>query len=63
MKKIYLASPLSLEKRKDMYEAIEILREEGFDVYAPVEHKIDNAWAFGLSIAAIVISIIALLMQ
>ena len=44
--KIYLASPLSVEKRKDMYEAIEILREQNFDVYAPVEHKIDNAWDY-----------------
>ena len=44
--KIYLASPLSLEKRLDMYEAIEILREKNHDVYAPVEHKIDNAWDY-----------------
>ena len=44
--KIYLASPLSIEKRLDMYEAIEILREKNHDVYAPVEHKIDNAWDY-----------------
>ena len=44
--KIYLATPLSGEKRNDMYKALEILREEGFDVYAPVEHKIPNAWDY-----------------
>lgn len=45
--KIYLATPLSLDKRKDMYGAINILRSmHGLDVYAPVEHKIDNAWDY-----------------
>lgn len=45
--KIYLATTLALDKRNDMYKAIEILREnESFDVYAPVEHTVDNAWDY-----------------
>jgi nucleoside 2-deoxyribosyltransferase len=44
--KIYLASTLALDKRSDMYEAIRILRDENLDVYAPVEHVIDNAWDY-----------------
>lgn len=46
MTKVYLASPLSPEKRNDMYEALSILRDKDLDVYAPVEHKIDNAWDY-----------------
>ena len=45
-KKIYLAASLSQDKRKDMTEAIWMLREKGFDVYAPVEHTIPNAWDY-----------------
>ena len=44
--KIYLASSLSLDKRDKMFEAIEYLRSIGHDVYAPVEHKIANAWDY-----------------
>ena len=45
--KIYLATTLALDKRNDMYIAIEILRSiHGLDVYAPVEHVIDNAWDY-----------------
>lgn len=44
--KIYLATPLSNDKRNDMYKALRILRDKGFDVYAPVEHKIPNAWDY-----------------
>lgn len=44
--RVYLASSLSLDKRKHMYEALEILRDKGLDVYAPVEHKIENAWDY-----------------
>lgn len=44
--KIYLATPLDNEFRMDMYEAIDILRNSGHEVYAPVEHKIDHAWDY-----------------
>jgi len=44
--KIYLASSLSEDKRAKMYEAINHLRNIGHDVYAPVEHKIANAWDY-----------------
>lgn len=45
-KKIYLAAPLSQEKRTDMSKAVQILREQDFEVYAPVEHVIPNAWDY-----------------
>lgn len=44
--KVYLASSLDLDKRHDMYTALDILRSKGFDVYAPVETKIPNAWDY-----------------
>lgn len=44
--KIYLATPLSGDKREDMSKAAVILRDAGFDVYCPVEHKIPNAWDY-----------------
>lgn len=44
--KIYLASSLSEDKRPKMMEAINHLRAIGHDVYAPVEHKIANAWDY-----------------
>lgn len=44
--KIYLATPLSKECRPDMEKAKEILRGEGHEVYAPVEHFIPNAWDY-----------------
>ena len=41
---IYLAASLSHDKRQSMYDALEILRNRGFKVYAPIEHFIENAW-------------------
>ena len=29
-----------------MYAALEMLRGKGFDVYAPIEHKMPNAWDY-----------------
>ena len=47
MIKVYLASPFDAERRKDMNNAIEILRNKCFtEVYAPVEHTIPNAWDY-----------------
>lgn len=44
--KIYLATPLSQECRPDMYKALDLLRHQGHEVYAPVEHFIPNAWDY-----------------
>lgn len=44
--KVYLATPLSQEKREDMHRALDILRSKGLDVYAPVENTIPNAWDY-----------------
>ncbi len=44
--KVYLAASMDNDKRDKMYEAINILRIKGLDVYAPVEHKITNAWDY-----------------
>lgn len=44
--KIYLASSFSPDKRNHMLSALEILREAGMEVYAPVEHKIVNDWDY-----------------
>ena len=44
--KIYLASSLSHEYRPDMYEALKRLRDNGHEVYVPVEHTIENAWDY-----------------
>ena len=44
--KIYLASSLSHECRPDMYEALKRLRDNGHEVYGPVEHTIKNAWDY-----------------
>ena len=47
MIKVYLASPFDAELRKDMNDAIDILRNKCFmEVYAPVEHSIPNAWDY-----------------
>ena len=47
MIKVYLASPFDAERRKDMDNAIDILRNKCFtEVYAPVEHVIPNAWDY-----------------
>lgn len=42
--KIYVAASLSEDKRPIMYNAVKVLRERGYDVYAPIEHVIENAW-------------------
>lgn len=42
--KIYVAASLSEDKRPFMYDAVKILRERGFDVYAPIEHIVEHAW-------------------
>ena len=47
MIKVYLASPFDAERRKDMDNAIDTLRNKCFtEVYAPVEHFIPNAWDY-----------------
>lgn len=45
--KIYLASPLftEYEKAQVMYAA-NALRNQGHDVYVPMEHSIENAWNY-----------------
>lgn len=45
-KKIYLATTFKEELRKDMYTVIDLLRDLGFEVYAPVEHIVPNAWDY-----------------
>jgi len=45
-KRVYLATTFQVDKRPDMYTAISILRDLGFEVYAPVEHTIPNAWDY-----------------
>ena len=42
--KIYVAASLSEDRRPFMYKAVKVLRERGYDVYAPIEHIIENAW-------------------
>lgn len=44
--KIYLATPFLQERRSDMERAKTILREQGHDVYVPVENFIPNAWDY-----------------
>lgn len=44
--KIYLATTLQKQCRKDMYKALALLRNKGFEVYAPIEHVIPNAWDY-----------------
>lgn len=44
--KIYLASPWFKENEKTIYyQILNKMRAEGYDVYAPVEHSIPNAWS------------------
>lgn len=43
---IYLAASLSEDKRIDMYQALDVLRKAGHNVYAPIEHFIVNAWDY-----------------
>ena len=44
--RIYLATTLEGDKRDEMYQALKILRDKGHEVYAPIEHKIPNAWDY-----------------
>lgn len=44
--KVYVASSMSNEKRKNMENAVNILRSKGFEVYNPCEHTIPNAWDY-----------------
>lgn len=44
--KIYLASPFFNEEELEVYRrAIKLLRDEGYKVYVPQEHTIENAWS------------------
>ena len=43
--KIYLASPWFKDNERVMYSQIlNKMREQGHEVYAPIEHEIPNAW-------------------
>lgn len=43
--KVYLASPWFKNEERVMYQAIlNKMREEGLEVYAPIEHEVPNAW-------------------
>lgn len=42
--RIYVAASLSEDKRPFMYEAVKLLRDRGFTVYAPIEHVVEHAW-------------------
>jgi nucleoside 2-deoxyribosyltransferase len=45
MTKIYLASPFFNEAELEVYRrVISLLRAEGYQVYVPQEHTIENAW-------------------
>ena len=44
--KMYVASPLDKDKRCNLFKAVEILRNKGYEVYNPVEHVITNAWDY-----------------
>lgn len=44
--KIYLASPISQERRQDMQKAKKILLDAGHELYVPLEHFIPNAWDY-----------------
>lgn len=44
--KIYLASPFFNEAELEVYRrAITLLRAEGYEVYVPQEHTIEDAWS------------------
>lgn len=44
--KIYLASPFFNEAEIEVYRrAITLLRAEGYEVYVPQEHTIEDAWS------------------
>ena len=42
--RLYVAASLSDDKRPFMYNTVERLRELGHNVYAPIEHVVENAW-------------------
>lgn len=43
--KVYLASPWFKEREMTVYQQIiKKMRSQGIDVYAPIEHEIENAW-------------------
>lgn len=42
---IYLAAPLwTAEQKKRILSLAESFRQEGYSVFVPMEHEIDNAW-------------------
>lgn len=42
---VYLAAPLwTAEQKKRITSLAEVLRREGYSVFVPMEHEIDNAW-------------------
>lgn len=43
--KVYLAGPFwKKEERENIEKARDILRSRGFEVFVPMEHKIEDAW-------------------
>lgn len=42
--KIYIAGSVAPEFRTSVNELTHRLRENGYDVYAPLEHTVENAW-------------------
>lgn len=42
--KIYVAASVAPEYRSVVNELVRRLREKGWDVYAPLEHTVENAW-------------------
>lgn len=45
MAKIYLAAPWFTDGERVLYfEVLNKLRAEGHEVYAPIEHELENAW-------------------
>ena len=42
---VYLAAPLWTTEQKERITSLaEVLRREGYSVFVPMEHEIDNAW-------------------
>ena len=42
---VYLAAPLwTIEQKERITSLAEVLRREGYSVFVPMEHEIDNAW-------------------
>lgn len=44
--KIYIAGSVAPEYRSAVNEITEGIRRRGFEVYAPLEHTIENAWSW-----------------